>query len=146
MVDGGVAMVLAPVPVLVIAIVLIAIARPGHRCGRVRAALRPCIIAIATLALMLGCLVACPPLDRSGTLDRIESGQSVDLPGIGTLPPLVMAVLMVASLWIGLLILASAYLVHRNGLGASRDLPLLPPLATICIAWAVPLPSGRRRT
>lgn len=135
MVDGVQVMVFAPAPILVIIAALVVIARPGLRLATLKAACRPIAISVGSLALSLGLLTLWPPLNRSGALERMIHGDAVSVPVLGVIPAIVTGVLVIAFCWACLFLFAGAYLVHRNGLAARRELPLLPPLATISVVW-----------
>lgn len=137
--DGVRVMLLAPVPILLIIVILVAIARPGHRLESTRAALRPIVVGMLSLALSVALLRLWPPLAESGVLERIRDGQPVSAPVIGAVPPLLEVAMLIALCWICMFVLAGAYLVHRNGLAAGREMPLLPPLAAITLVWLLPI-------
>lgn len=135
-IDGLVLMFFGPYLVLAVLLVLVALARREFRGRALRAARRPGIVAFGTAVVMVWLWTHRAAV--KAFFDRLGAGRPVTLPLIGRIAPedsAVWSVFLLVIVWFGLFFLIAAFLVHRNGLGAGRGLPLLPPLVTVGAVW-----------
>lgn len=132
-VQGLEVMLAAPFVVLLLAAVLVGVARPGYRGGVARAAVRPAVVSVcggAVLGLMLA-----HRTEVQRAITRIGAGEPTYLPLLGRVTVNDHPWLQIIYFWLALFFLVAPLVVHRNGVGTGRELPLLPPLATIGVVW-----------
>jgi len=136
-VEGMEVMLISPFVVLVLGGVLAGIARAEHRPVVLRAIIRPAIVSAVSGAGIILLLIYHAEAER--LVLRTGAGKPVWLPGLGETR--ISDNLLLASIlvWLMLFVIVAPFLVHRNGIGTGRGIPLLPPLATVCVVWLLVL-------
>ena len=132
-IQGAMVMLAAPFVVLVLAAVLVAVARRGHRGAVLRAVVRPAVVSVCGGAVVT--LLIVHHVAVWHFLGRLTAGKPVYLPPLGRVNVDDHLSLQIILCWLMLFVLIAPLLVHRNGVGTGRSLPLLPPLATIGVVW-----------
>ncbi|WP_134045893.1 hypothetical protein [Amycolatopsis arida] len=131
-----VVLIVAPVAIVVLVPVLVAVARPGHRARTARAALPPVLTGLFSTPLLV--VVALPVPGVTPALDHLVAGLSQ---GALRVPLVTLAVedthpmLVLGLLWMLSFFVAVACLTQRNGLCARQDNDLVRLIAPLLSVW-----------
>ena len=142
--DGFMVLIIAPIAVVLLAPLLVLAARPEHRRATARAVVAPAVTAVFSMVLLCVFFPVPVPLltDAVRAVVRLVTFDSVPMPLVdfeldGSTWRWWYLVVGFVLVWLGLFVLAAAYLCHRNGLCRDHSrLPVLAPVVAVIVVWA----------